>query len=151
MARFDKFIADNNVKPETNGHVKEESAEPAQQPTPPSTKLHPNKEEDDDELSDVPKSPPPKKKRKLSPVEDADAAYAAKLQAELNSQARPTRGGATRRTATVKKRKTPKKKTTDRVKAEDDSNLEDSGSEEKKVNRNSAFHVRIVPYLKEFN
>ena len=141
MARFDKFMAEKNIKPETNGHVKEEFTEPAQQPTPPPTRAHTKKEDDDDELSDVPKSTPPKKKQKLSPGEDADAAYAAKLQAELNSLARPTRGGATRKTAAAKKRKTPKKKTSDRVKAEDDSNMEDSGAEEKKVNRNSAFHV----------
>ena len=98
-----------------------------------------DKDEDpDEELSDVKFTPPPKKKQKK--VEMDDAAFAAKLQAEENSRARPTRGGATRKTAPVKKR-TPKKKAAAKVKASDDSDVESGSAAEKKVNRSGGFHV----------
>lgn len=149
MARFDKFIAEKNAPPQTNGHssvAKDESSEsprPKQEISPPTSDRGHKRTSDDDELSDVPISPSPKKKRKVEHFVDADAAYAAKLQAEENSRARPTRGGASRKSTTIKKKKrNPKKKTSDKVKAEDDSDLQDSGSEavEKKVNRSGGFH-----------
>lgn len=150
MARFDKFMAEKNAAIQINGHSatsKEESSEsprPKQEETPPvSTESH-RHVSDDDELSDVPNTPSPKKKRKVEHVVDADAAYAARLQAEENSRARSTRGGANRKNITFKKKKrSPKKKTSDKIKAEDDSDLQDSGSEitEKKVNRSGGFHV----------
>lgn len=151
MARFDKFIAEKNAPPQTNGHssvAKDESSEsprPKQEISPPTSDHGHKRTSDDDELSDVPISPSPKKKRKVEHFVDADAAYAAKLQAEENCRARPTRGGASRKSTTIKKKKrSPKKKTSDKVKAEDDSDLQDSGSEavEKKVNRSGGFHVR---------
>ena len=143
-------MAEKNAATQINGHSatsKEESSEsprPKQEETPPiSTESH-RHVSDDDELSDVPNTPSPKKKRKLEHIVDADAAYAARLQAEENSRARSTRGGANRKNITVKKKKrSPKKKTSDKIKAEDDSDLQDSGSEitEKKVNRSGGFHV----------
>lgn len=150
MARFDKFIAEKNAAAQTNGHsnaVKDESSEsprPKQETSLPVSDQGQKRTSDEDELSDVPNSPSPKKKRKVEHFVDADAAFAAKLQAEENSRARPTRGGANRKSTTIKKKKrSPKKKTSDKIKAEDDSDLQDSGSEavEKKVNRSGGFHV----------
>lgn len=150
MTRFNKFVADRNTIPTTNGnnHIKPkkpDSPEPVVS-TPPPKKQEDLKQssDDDDDLSDVPDTPPPKKKRKTVPL-DSDAAFAAKLQAEENIRARPTRGGANRKTPAVKKKRTPKKKTANKVKAEDDSDIDGSGSEvgEKKPNRSGGFHVRF--------
>ncbi|WEW61365.1 hypothetical protein PRK78_006855 [Emydomyces testavorans] len=89
---------------------------------------------------DETETPPPSKKRK-SDLIDADAAYAARLQAEENSRARPTR--AARKAAPVKKKKPPtKSKTSKKVKVSDDSELDGSASETKKeVNRTGGFHL----------
>ena len=159
MNRFNKFVAEKNNPPATNGYLpatKSVKFEQSKQPDVPMTKpkiplkqkVNVKREsEEDDELSDVPNSPPPKKKRKPNSAVDEDAAFAARLQAEENSRARPTRGGATRKSVVVKKKKkSPKKKTSSKVKAEDDSDLEGSGSEvgEKKVNRSGGFHVRTL-------
>ena len=158
MARFDKFMAEKNATTQTNGHSSVAKDESSESPRPkhetlPQTSDHGHKRtSDDDELSDVPNSPSPKKKRKVEHFVDADAAFAAKLQAEENSRARPTRGGANRKSTTIKKKKrSPKKKTSDKVKAEDDSDLQDSGSEavERKVNRSGGFHVRCLLGLLE--
>ena len=145
MTRFDKFMADKNDPPQTNGHATtstEQSAAStpdAKSQSPPASKKHKH-DSDDEELSEVIDSPKPKKKRKVE--HDSDAAYAARLQAMENSRGRSTRGGGTKVTKPVKK-KTTKKKSAGRIKAEDDSDLEGSGSEakEKKVNRNTGFHV----------
>ncbi|MCJ1243834.1 hypothetical protein MMC30_001031 [Trapelia coarctata] len=155
MTRFDKFVAEQNAPPLTNGHsapVKSEPPEEVQQTSQP-VSLGPRKRKsaspsgaDDSELSNVPTTPP-KKKRKAEPALDDDAAFAAKLQAEENSRARPTRGGANRKSMVIKKKKkTPKKKTSDRVKAEDDSDLDGSGSgaEDKTVNRSGGFHKPLI-------
>lgn len=152
MARFDKFVAEQNAVPLTNGHstlVKAEPSEvtePAPQPAPKSNQKRKSESqdcEDESELSNVPVTPTPKKKRKPEPVMDDDAVFAARLQAEENSRARPTRGGANRKNVVVKKKKAPKKKTSDKVKAEDDSDLDGTGTgEEKKVNRSGGFHVQ---------
>lgn len=151
MARFDKFMAEKSAPAPKNGYpeaVKEESSE---SPRPKDERRRPNPDQgqkrtsDEDDLSDLPDISPPKKKRKAEPFVDADALYAAKLQAEENSRARPTRGAARKHTL-IKKKRTPKKKTAEKVKAEDDSDLQNSGSEttEKKVNRSGGFHVSCV-------
>ncbi|MCJ1288870.1 hypothetical protein MMC34_000401 [Xylographa carneopallida] len=151
MTRFDRFVAEKDAALVVNGHGKPVKSEPSETPkeatsdAPNSIKKRKSESEDpvdESELSNVPVSPPPKKKRKAEQVMDADAMFAAKLQAEENSRARPTRGGANRKSVPVKKKKrTPKKKTSDKVKAEDDSDLNSSGSgNEKKVNRSGGFH-----------
>ena len=145
MARFDSFIAKKDEAPKTNGHVatsaeQSSAASPnAKSESPPAAKKH-KQESDDEELSEVIDRPKPKKKRKVE--HDSDAIYAAKLQAMENSRVRSTRGGGPKKPNIVKK-KSPKKKSAGRVKAEDDSDLDGSGSEakERKVNRNTGFHV----------
>lgn len=146
MARFDKFMAEQNEPPQTNGHVEkgkqDSSVSPeAIQPTasPHSTRVQKTESVGADDLSEVVEAATPKKKRKRSPVDD-DAAFAAKLQAEENGRSRSTRAGGPKKTAPVKKRKTPKKKTADRIDAADDSDLEGEPVE-KKVNRSGGFHV----------
>ena len=138
MARFDKFMAEQNEPPKTNGHAT--STEHSSDSTPytePQSPPTPKKQKHD---SDEEASPKPKKKLKIE--HDSDAAFAARLQAMENSRARSTRGGGPKIIKPVKK-KSPKKKSAGRIKAEDDSDLEGSGSEvkERKVNRNSGFHV----------
>lgn len=133
--------------PATNGHADNKGeSEPSAtlSPTLPSPQKRDAELED---LSDVADKSPPKKKRKAGSTVDADAAYAAKLQAEENLRARPTRGGSTRKAAPVKKKKsTPRSKTAKKVKAEDDSDLEASeASGKKEVNRTGGFHVRLPP------
>lgn len=151
MARFDKFMAEKNAAVQVNGQSTPSKEESSQSPgpnaaiSPPISDQSLKRESDDDELSDVPDTPSPKKKRKVDHYVDDDAAFAAKLQAEENSRARPTRNGMNRKTVAIKKKKrNPKKKTSDKIKAEDDSDLLDSCSEgtEKKVNRSGGFHVR---------
>lgn len=141
-------MAEKSASATTNGRsevMKEESSE-SPRPKNESHRLTPpqgqKRTSDEEDLSDLPDISPPKKKRKAEPFVDADALYAAKLQAEENSRARPTRGAAKKHTV-IKKKRAPKKKTSEKVKAEDDSDLQNSGSEivEKKVNRSSGFHV----------
>ena len=87
-------------------------------------------------VSDVVDTPPPKKKRKADV--DADAALAARLQAEEDNLARPTRGGANRKTAPAKRKKKVKKQ---RVTGSDDSDLEDGEGKPEKPKRDTGFHV----------
>lgn len=155
MARFDKFMVEKDTVRQANGHtkltngdVKHETPETKHESsTPPSRKSVKREVTDDDaELSDAPASPSPKKRRKVADMDD-DAAFAARLQAEENSRARPTRGGVNKKAIPAKKKKrTPKKKDSEKIKPEDDSDLEGSGDEavEKKVNRSGGFHVRIT-------
>ena len=141
MARFDKFMAE---QPKINGHAasteQSSNSTPYDEPQSPSASKRHKSDMDEEELSEVVDSPKPKKKRKVE--HDSDAAFAARLQALENSRARSTRGGGPKVTKPAKK-KSPKKKSAGRIKAEDDSDLEGSGSEvkERKVNRNSGFHV----------
>lgn len=123
------------------------SVEPAESAvTPPQTNgVHhssdssPTKREaDSDEVSDVVDTPPPKKK--LKATVDADAAFAAKLQAEEDKMARPTRGGASRKAAPTKKKKKPKK---ERITASDDSEI-DTSEKESKPKRDTGFHVSLA-------
>lgn len=149
MARFDKFMAEQSTQPQTNGHTADvqtvataspEATQSHTSPTPRSASKGVSVEAE--ESSEVVDTAPPKKKRKRSPL-DEDAVFAARLQAEENSRARPTRGGGvTKKVVPAKKKKTPKKKTADRVDAADDSEL-DSESAEKKVNRSGGFHVNL--------
>lgn len=146
MARFDKFIVEQSAPARTNGHVSdvkiEESKSPEATPlqaSPERTPVSKREASEIDESSEAVDVPPPKHKRKRTPTDD-DAAFAAKLQAEENVRARPTRGGGPKKVAPVKKKKTPKKKTAVRVDAADDSDL-DSEAAEKKVNRSGGFHV----------
>ena len=82
---------------------------------------------------------PPKKKRKQA---DSDAKLAAKLQAEENSRARPSRGGVAKKPVVARKKSSPKKKSAAKVKVDDDSDLElDSNGEAKDVVRKGGFHV----------
>ncbi|MCJ1317422.1 hypothetical protein MMC15_002746 [Xylographa vitiligo] len=151
MTRFDRFVAEKEAASVANGYDEPVKPEPSETPkeasfdAPKTTKKRRSENHDsvdESELSNVPVTPP-KKKRKVEPAMDADAMFAAKLQAEENSRARPTRGGANRKSVVVKKKKKkiPKKKTSDKVKAEDDSDLDSSVSgNEKKVNRSGGFH-----------
>ena len=86
--------------------------------------------------------PVKKRKHKASQsVEETDAAYAARLQAEENGRSsRATRGGGTKRkSAAAKKReKKPKKKSKNRVGSDDDSDT--ARGEEKEV-KTTGFHV----------
>ena len=154
MTRFDRFVAEKEAASVAKGHDEPVKSEPSETPreassdAPKTIKKRKSESEDpvdESELSNVLVTPPPKKKRKAEPAMDADAMFAAKLQAEENSRARPTRGGANRKSVVVKKKKkTPKKKTSNKVNAEDDSDLDSSDSgNEKKVNRSGGFHVSI--------
>lgn len=148
MARFDKFMANQDTASNTNGHVEEAKQGSLRSPEAirPSTSPAANhvQERDSaevDESSEVIDAASPKKKRKRSPLDD-DAVFAAKLQAEENSRvARSTRGGGPKKAAPVKKKKTAKKKTADRIDAADDSDM-DTEPTKKKVNRSGGFHVR---------
>ncbi|MCJ1415053.1 hypothetical protein MMC32_001383 [Xylographa parallela] len=151
MTRFDRFVAEKEAASVAKGHDEPVKSEPSETPreassdAPKTIKKRKSESEDpvdESELSNALVTPPPKKKRKAEPAMDADAMFAAKLQAEENSRARPTRGGANRKSVVVKKKKkTPKKKTSNKVNAEDDSDLDSSGSgNEKKVNRSGGFH-----------
>jgi hypothetical protein len=136
----------NGLEPVANGHVSDDPLPSIEKPSTPPSSASPSsttkrKAIESDGLPDSVASTPNKKRK---PEADADAVLAAKLQAEENLRARPTRGGNTRKAAPAKKKKSPSKskaKTSKKVKAEDDSDIDDSGSEEKKVNRNTGFHV----------
>jgi upstream activation factor subunit UAF30 len=142
MERFDIFAGNNGVQsPEetttSNGHAQANTA--AAVPSPPPSSSPVKRQTHSEEASEATSASPPPKKRKPDTDVDADALFAAKLQAEENMRARPTRGANTRRAAPSKKKS--KAKTAKRVKAEDDSDV-DSGSETKKeVNRTGGFHV----------
>jgi upstream activation factor subunit UAF30 len=153
MERFDIFAAKGGIDvpseptavtpATTNGHKKDpDSMTPADPSSPAQSSVSQKRQADSEDRSDLSSKTPPAKKPKPDHDVDADALYAAKLQAEENMRARPTRGASTRKAQpAVKKKKTTKAKTSKKVKAEDDSDL-DSGSEEnKKVNRSGGFHV----------
>jgi len=148
MKRFDIFNARMNETsepvtsveapephPPTNGHYDSP-------PSTPNAATPAKRSAEKDDVSDMANGSPPKKKRK--PSVDADAMYAAKLQAEEDKLARPTRGGNSRKSATAKKKKTPKKKTSTRVRASDDSEIDDSESGEKKPPKNTGFHKPMI-------
>lgn len=117
----------------TNGYHKSPKPSVLTSPSPASS---PAKREASsaDALSDVVDHGPPKKKRKSS-MED-DATLAARLQAEEDKRARPTRGGPSRKAAPSKKKKTPKKKSSAKVNS-DGSEIDD----EDKPKKTTGFHV----------
>jgi len=81
-----------------------------------------------------------------SPPAYDDAKLAARLQAEENGRARPTRGIAQRKVTSSAKsspRKKRKEQSARKVKNEDDSGIESSGNHE--VRKTGAFHVSFQP------
>lgn len=159
MERFDIFAdqdginasgdGDKSAESTTNGHDNSGGSATPAEPSPSTLSASPQKraaesEEPADSLDDA---SPPAKKQKPDHDIDADALFAAKLQAEENLRARPTRGASTRRAAPVKKKTKPKPKTktSKKVKVEDDSDV-GSGSEsgKKEVKRSGGFHVCLA-------
>lgn len=151
MERFDIFAQRNGVgessenaattSETTNGHKASDVSNPTAAPASPTSSTSQKRQADSEDPSENGNKTPPKKKRKADI--DADALYAAKLQAEENMRARPTRAGSTRKAAPIKKKKS---KTSKKVKAEDDSDVE-SGSEagtKKEVNRSGGFHKPLT-------
>ncbi|KAI4743178.1 SWIB-domain-containing protein [Aureobasidium sp. EXF-12298] len=118
-ACFDRVTSENANG--TNG------ASPSPSDSSPQKRKEPS---DGSDLSDVVDERPKKKARKQDAEED-DAAYAARLQREENSRARPTRAGATRKAAPVKR----KKKSA--VKVKDGSDVETNGESKP---RTGGFH-----------
>ncbi|OAX84570.1 hypothetical protein ACJ72_01048 [Emergomyces africanus] len=152
MQRFDIFAEQSEKQadptPAINGHsTNSRLAAPTVEPISPALSTSPRKRSAEPEsVSDSGDKFPPKKKRKSDMV-DADAIFAAKLQAEENLRARPTRGANSRKTAPVKKKKKPaaKSKTSKKVKAEDDSDLDEPDLESKKeVTRTGGFHKPLT-------
>lgn len=165
MERFDKFQAppaNGNVEPPPTTNGTAEHAAKKEKPAPieprapvmpasasasPSEPTSPTKRKaddvDSDELSDVADSSPPKKAKRIQREEEEDdAAYARRLQAELNAlNARPTRGGGARRKATTKKAAKPKKKSKAKVGSDDDSEVDAEEKPEKE--KKGGFHVRL--------
>ncbi|RMZ80646.1 hypothetical protein DV738_g2631, partial [Chaetothyriales sp. CBS 135597] len=96
------------------------------------------REGEDDDLSEVAHGAPPKKRRK--PDAEDDAAIAARLQAEEDRLARPTRGGTSRKAAPTKKKKKTPRKSKNRLGSEEDSDL---GGEDKpkKPKSNTGFNA----------
>ncbi|KNG87042.1 putative C2H2 finger domain protein, partial [Aspergillus nomiae NRRL 13137] len=146
MERFDIFAENGGIEaspeavataPATNGHS---SATPVEASSPAQSSKSQKRQADSVERESD-KTPPAKKKKSDHDV-DADALFAAKLQAEENMRARPTRGASARKAQPAKK-KTTKAKTSKKVKAEDDSDV-DSGSDSKKVNRSGGFHKPLT-------
>src|SRR5258708_178009 len=125
MARFDKFNHELNSKGQTDGSepaepvptanpsatngVKGTATRDSSDPGSTSTQSSPQKraKTEESELSEVEPSPPKKKHKKNNrSVEEDDAAFAARLQAEENARmrARSTRGGNTKKRAPVAKK-----------------------------------------------
>ena len=152
MERFDIYAAINGVgaSPEesvgSNTHNLTDSIPVVPSPPPSSSPVKRHPDSEDASGPNATSSPP--KKRKLNADVDADALYAARLQAEENMRARPTRAGNTRRAAPVKKK--TKAKTSKRVKADDDSDLGTGSETKKEVNRSGGFHVRAIHNLSVF-
>ncbi|KAI9717539.1 MAG: hypothetical protein M1812_004680 [Candelaria pacifica] len=153
IERFNKFTTEQDsiskppeeptTKPSTNGHT--DPTDSKANKTPQKRTRSPERvasgDEDDADLSEVVDYPVRKKTKRKTPADD-DAIFAAKLQAEENSRARPTRGGATKKRVVVKKKAAPKKKPAKAVKAEGDSEIgSDSDVESaKEVKRTGGFH-----------
>ena len=127
--------------PKTNGF---HHGSPPTERAPTKSSTPTKREADTDDTSDLADNQPASKKRKTA-VDD-DAQLAARLQAEEERLARPTRGGTSRKGASAKK-KSPKKKnkTSAKIGASDDSDLE--GSETEKPKRNTGFHVCYIPSM----
>ena len=125
----------NGSSAQPNGESKAAQSPPSPPASSPTKRSSPS-----EESSELSGATPPKKVRKT--VKTSDAALAARLQAEENTRARPTRGGATRKRAPVQKKPSKRKsKSADKIGEEDDSDLEDGSAGEKAKKRNGAFHV----------
>jgi upstream activation factor subunit UAF30 len=154
MERFDRYADQNGVggsPDETATSNGQRDSASAAVPSPPPSSSPVKRHVSSDGASDPTTASPPAKKQKPDDDMDADAAFAAKLQAEENSRARPTRGGNTRRAAPSKKKS--KAKTSKRVKASDDSDIASGDEPRKEVNRNTGFHVcfyNVSKYLYKF-
>ncbi|KAL5336283.1 SWIB/MDM2 domain-containing protein [Aspergillus crustosus] len=155
MNRFDLFAEKKGIgaPATTNGDEPHPDSATPVEPSSPSQSSTTQKRKADSIESDYrsSKTPPPKiQKQKLSHSVDADAVYAAKLQAEENLRARTTRGAGTRKSAPTKKKKATAK-AAKRVKAEDDSDIGSGSDSGKKVNRSGGFHkpLNLSPALSE--
>lgn len=152
MERFDKSVANRDgIGPSSgtppsdgagsNGHIDRPNDSQSVSLSPPHSSSPRKRLVDSEDLPED-SSRIPNKKRKSDNDVDSDALLAAKLQAEENMRARPTRRGASSRSQP--NRRKAKTKTASKVKAEDDSYPE-SGEEgtkkEKEVNRSGGFHV----------
>jgi len=148
MERFDKASTMNGAPvppvtvvppppppPPTNGlHFKKEAKRESSERSRDTSA--PTKAETEDSEDDI--SPSKKKRKQQKPVDDAK--LAAILQAQENSKARPTRGGANKKVAAPRK-KTPKKKSAAKVRVADDSDMElGSDGEVKVAVRKGGFH-----------
>ncbi|KAJ5676053.1 hypothetical protein N7462_008950 [Penicillium macrosclerotiorum] len=145
MERFDIFASNSGAgdspeeTPTSNGQTQADSVPAVPSPPPSSSPV--KRQADSEEASEPADASPPPKKRKPDADVDADAAFAAKLQAEENMRARTTRGASTRRAAPKKKTKA---KTSKKVKAEDDSDIESGSTKKREVNRSGAFFKELV-------
>ncbi|KAL1956136.1 hypothetical protein VTO42DRAFT_7571 [Malbranchea cinnamomea] len=148
MQRFDIFAERQEIgaasSTNANGNANASSVDSSSSP-------QPQKRDADDHNSEtIDQSPPAKKQKSNNDTVDLDAILAAKLQAEENLRARPTRGAAARKAAPVQKKKAPSKaKGSKKISPKDDSDLDHSGSEPKKVNRSGGFHkpLNLSPAL----
>ncbi|PWY86919.1 SWIB-domain-containing protein [Aspergillus heteromorphus CBS 117.55] len=161
MERFDIFAEKGGIEAEperasttastSNGRGHDhDSATPAEPSSPAQSSNSQKRQADSEDRSDHSSKTPPTKKQKPDNDIDADALFAAKLQAEENMRARQTRGAGTRRAPPVKKKTaSTKAKTSKKVKAEDDSDLESGSDSGKKVNRSGGFHkpLNLSPAL----
>ncbi|KAJ5705327.1 hypothetical protein N7536_001016 [Penicillium majusculum] len=143
MERFDRYAEQNGVggspdETAPSNDQRDGDSASAAVPSPPPSSSPVKRQASSDATSEPASASPPAKKHKANTDTDADAVFAAKLQAEENSRARPTRGGNTRRAVPVKKKS--KAKTSKRVKAEDDSDIGSGEEPKKEVNRNTGFH-----------
>lgn len=158
MERFDVCAAQKGIQTasetpatsaSTNGHGKDhDSVTPVEPSSPAQSSMSQKRQAESEERSDTSSKTPIKKKKPDNDI-DADALFAAKLQAEENMRARQTRGASTRRSQPVKKKQPTKAKTSKKVKAEDDSELESGSDSGKKVNRSGGFHVCCKHFLME--
>lgn len=132
MERFDIAMGDRDA-PTVNGNEKAKSSSSE-------SSAKPESSISDDE-PDEPIESRPRKKQKTVSKRESDAAMAARLQAEENGMARPTRGGASRKKGTaVKKSPKKKKKSATKVNSDDDS-VEGSDGEKKANKRGGPFNA----------
>ena len=131
-------------EPQTNGHSSVKTEPKVKSKTPRSETPDDDEDEDSDTVSSA------KKKRKQTNPANDDAKLAAKLQAQENSRARPTRGGNDKKRVVKKpgaRVKKEKKKSADKIKKDDDSDLElGSDGEVKEKVKKGGFHVSLPSY-----
>lgn len=148
MECFDTFVARDGIDLSMEGHAAGPNGHaqapgssgcPSASMSPSLQSSSPHKRRLDSEEPAEESCKTPSKKRRADDV-DADAILAAKLQAEENMRARPTRGASSRTQLPKRKQKT---KSVSKVTAEDDSFME--SGKEKEVNRSGGFHVSISP------